>query len=514
MSTPTKTEKVASKPSKSASSSGASFLWTLGGTALFALIVVLVNYISFRRFERWDLTRDGLYTLSGRTDELLKGLDKPVDIYLFMSAGEPNFQDMKELISRYRAKSDKITAHFVDPDREPSKFRMLAERFGVRVALQENGQTEAELAALVTSGEKRWSITRDDLVNLDMDSVSDSPNEAKIDVKTEQALSGAIVQVTSGRSTKVCFASGHGEWTLDGAERSLSAVREELKRENIDVEAFETRGKTEVPKTCDALFVLGPQKAFSSEESALLKGYLDQGGNLLLALDPVISGDQLLATGLEDLASAFGVKVDADVLVELDPQRLLTPSPVEAFLVASFGDHVTVKPLTVLGAPVVMQLARTLSISEGSQAEVLMRSSDKAYGESQISQLTAGDDLKPGEGDVKGPAVLAVAVATRKKEEGDKKEAGGGRMIVMTDSDWVAPELLTQPQVANVDWLGSATGFLTQRDALISIAPRKLNARSVLITEDGLFGIFLRVVLLMPLATAVLGLGVWWQRRA
>jgi ABC-type uncharacterized transport system involved in gliding motility auxiliary subunit len=494
--------------------SGTSFLWTLAGTALFAMIVVLVNYISFRRFERWDLTSDGLYTLSGRTDELLKGLDKPVDIYLFMSAGEPNFQDMKELISRYRAKSDKITAHFVDPDREPSKFRMLAERFGVRVALAENGQTEAELAALVTSGDKRWSITRDDLVNLDMDSMGDGPSEAKIDVKTEQALSGAIVQVTSGRATKVCFSSGHGEWALDAADRSLSALREELKRENIEFEVLETRGKEEIPKTCDALFVLGPQKAFSEEESAVLKGYLEQGGNLLLALDPVISGDQLVATGLENLTSAYGVKVDADVLVELDAQRLLTPSPVEAFLVTSFGDHVTTKPLSVLGAPVVMQLARTLSVAEGSQAEVLMRSSDKAYGESQIAQLTAGDELKPGDGDVKGPAALAVAVTTRKQAEGDKKAPQGGRLIVMGDSDWVAPELLTQPQVANVDWLGSVTGFLTQRDTLISIAPRKLNARSVLITEDGLFGIFLRVVVLMPLAALVLGLGVWWQRRA
>jgi hypothetical protein len=36
----------------------------------------------------------------------------------------------------------------------------------------------------------------------------------------------------------------------------------------------------------------------------------------------------------------------------------------------------------------------------------------------------------------------------------------------------------------------------------------------MMITEDGLFGVFLRVVLLMPLAALVLGVGVWWQRRA
>ena len=111
-------------------------------------------------------------------------------------------------------------------------------------------------------------------------------------MKTEQALSGALVQVTSGRATKVCITDGHGEWSLDaGGERALLIMKDELKRENIETEALATRGKSSLPKECDAIFVLGPIKAFSSEESEALKKYVDAGGNLLLALDPVISGE-------------------------------------------------------------------------------------------------------------------------------------------------------------------------------------------------------------------------------
>lgn len=488
--------------------------WAILGTALVAMLVVMINYVSFRRFERWDLTRDGLFTLSGRTEQILKELNRPLDIYLFMGSSEPNFQELKELISRYRAKNDKITAHFVDPDREPTKFRALAEKFGVRVALQENGQTEAELAAIVVAGDKRWSITRDDLVDLDLDSMEGGPEKAKINVKTEQALSGAIVQVTSGRATKVCFTSGHGEWAIESPERSLMAAKEELKRDNVELEAVETRGKKELPKTCDAVFVLGPQKPFASEESALLKTYLDAGGNLLLALDPILSGEQIIATGLEGLAEAYGVKVDNDVAVELDTQRLLSPSPVEHFLVAASGDHATMKPLIALGAPVVMHLARTLTLTEGGEAEALMRSSDKAYGETQLSQLTAGDDLVAGEGDLKGPLTIAAAVSTGSKNEEGKPKGKGGRLIVMGDSDWLTPAYLQQAQVANVDLLSSLTGFLAERDALVSIAPRKVQAQSIMITEDGLLGVFLRVLVLMPLSAIVLGVGVWWQRRS
>ncbi len=489
-------------------------VWALVGTALVSVLLVLVNYVSFRRFERWDLTRDGLFTLSDRTEQLLAGLEKPVDVYLFMSSGEPNFQELKELVSRYRAKSDKITAHFIDPDREPSKFRMLAEQFGVRVALQENGQTEAELAALVTSGDKRWSITRDDLVDLDLSSIEDGPGKTKVDVKTEQALSGAILQVVSGRATKLCVTSGHGEWTLDGSERSLFAMKEELKRENIEVEALATRGVATLPRHCDAIYVLGPQKAFAEEEAKALEAYLQAGGNLLLALDPIISGAEVLSTGLEGLAEAHGVKVSADVVVELDTERLLSPSPVEHFLVLDFTDHQTMRPLGVLGAPVVMQLARSLSIVDGSDAETLLRSSGKAYGESNLSQLTAGDELVAGEGDKQGPLALGAAVLVSKGDDEGKPTSKGGRMIVLGDSDWLAPTYLQQPQLANVDLLSSLTGFLTERDALVSIAPRKLDAQSVMITEEGLLGILLRVVVFMPLAALVLGVGVWWQRRS
>ena len=69
-------------------------------------------------------------------------------------------------------------------------------------------------------------------------------------------------------------------------------------------EGLATLGKSELPKECDAIFVLGPVKAFSQDESAALKRYLEAGGNLLLALDPVIDGEQIAPTGLEGLAQS------------------------------------------------------------------------------------------------------------------------------------------------------------------------------------------------------------------
>jgi len=489
--------------------------WASIGTLLVVVLVVLVNYIAFRRYERWDITRDQLFTLSERTGAVLEKLEKPVQIYVFVSAREPTFQELQELIPRYKAKTDKLDVQYVDPDREPTKFKVLAEKYGVRVGLQENGQPEADLAALLVSGEKRWSITRDDLVDLDYDSLESQSESAQINVKTEQALTGAIVQVTSGRTTKVCATEGHGEWGLaDGAERSLFVMQQELKRENVELESIATRGKSELPKACDAIFVLGPQKAFTQEESDALKAYLDGGGNLLLALDPILNGEELMPTGLEGLTEAYGLHLDNDVVVELDAERLLSPSPIEHFLVSNYSDAPLMKGLRALRTPVIMALARSIELSEGGKGEALVRSSDKAYGESSLAQLGAGDDLAPSEGDVRGPVTLAALVETR-KGEGDEsaKKSLGGRMVVVGDSDWLSAQMIMQPQLANVDLLSAFTGYLTEREALVAIAPRKVDAQAVMVTEEGLAAVFWRVVVLMPLSLFVLGLGVWWQRR-
>src|ERR1700720_1078941 len=52
---------------------------------LAILIVLMLNYLSFNRFGRWDLSRTGKYTLSGLTRKFLGSLKKEVKIYVFFS---------------------------------------------------------------------------------------------------------------------------------------------------------------------------------------------------------------------------------------------------------------------------------------------------------------------------------------------------------------------------------------------------------------------------------------------
>jgi hypothetical protein len=312
----------------------------------------------------------------------------------------------------------------------------------------------------------------------------------------------------------VCVTKGHGEWSLDeGGDRSLSSLQTGLRHDNITWEALETLGKKDVPKECDAVYVLGPQRAFSDAEAKLVIEYVRKGGNALVALDPVIEHDEIQPTGFEDALKSVGVRLDRSLVIEMDQDHLLSPSPVE-FMVTEFGDHVTTRVLKDR-ARVVMALARSLSVLEHSDAvEVLLRTSPKAFGATDIAQvMSAGKEPTRGAADIAGPLDLALAVRVNATTDPEGHKPGG-RLIVSGDSDFVQPSLLEAPELANFHLASAWTGWLTEREALIEIPPKKVKGGNVTFTQEDLSALLFRVGGLLPGAVFLLGLAVWFNRRS
>ena len=158
---------------------------------LILAIAVMANYLSFRHYARWDWTSEGVFTLSDRTRAVLRELDRDVEAWLVLSSAEPNYQDLRELLQRYRAESQNIELHFVDPDREPAEYRVLAERLGLGAVDLGGGQIGSDVAVVLESGDRQWKISRDDLVTFDFEAMEEG--QQRIDVRSEQALTGGIL---------------------------------------------------------------------------------------------------------------------------------------------------------------------------------------------------------------------------------------------------------------------------------------------------------------------------------
>ena len=483
--------------------------------ALLAILLML-NYLAFRHYKRFDWTSQGIYTLSPKSQSVLRELAKDVDVYVFLSRGESGFLSTDELLKRYAAASQHVRLHYVDPDREASQFKLLAQRFGVAAGVLESGEARADVAAVVAladQNDKNWHINREDFVAPDLGGGPDGGSQ-EVQLKGEQALTGAIVQVTSGRPTKLCVTQGHGEWSLtEGDERSLSSLQRGLKHDNLIWEALQTLGQTSVPSGCDAVLVGGPVRPFSEAEAKLLISYVRGGGNMLLMLDPVIEHDQIASTGFEGPLRELNIRLDSDLVIELDKERLLSRNAAE-FVVTEFGDHETTRALQH-SARVLLSLARSVTpIGSTGEVEILLRSGEQAFGKVNIAEVSPDVEPTRAAADVEGPVSLAVATQLKSPtESSDKGKARGGRLVVIGDSDLLNDALLQTPELANFHLASALIGWTSERPALIEIPPKKIKSGNIVFSQDDLWSLFFRVAVLLPAAALVLGVAVWLNRR-
>ena len=485
-------------------------------TAVLGLVVVvLVNYLSARHYKRWDWTTHGLFTLSDRSKQALRELDQDVQIYVFLGRGEQDFADVETLLEEYKAVTDAISVEWVDPDRDRARYQVLADKFQIDSWLA-GDMTLSQVPVVVTSGDRKWKVERHQLIVEDFESFDDADGH-KLDLQSERALTGAILEVTTGEPTKVCVAAGHGEWEVGAyGDRSLDAVARELDWEKIDVEPFEVRSE-EIPDSCDALFVVSPQRPFSEDEVALVDSYLTSGGNVLLAFDPVLKKEALTPTGFEASLEKRGIVLGEDLVIENDAAQQLPGNPGDLFLVTNLGTHRVVDTIRKRGGGIILAVARSVDVANGREAEVLFRTSLNAVAETDLARAIDPD----ANGGPTPPSAVPLAAAWEYIPAlGDDLrpvETQGptpGRLLVIGDTDWMAPELLDNAQLSNIDFLSSTAGWLTQREALINIAPRKTNARAVIMSDADLQNLLFRVVVLLPLAALIAGFGVWWSRRS
>ncbi|QQR89269.1 MAG: Gldg family protein [Myxococcales bacterium] len=299
--------------------------------------------------------------------------------------------------------------------------------------------------------------------------------------------------------------------------RSLLALRDDLERDNVHMESVPFGLSQNLLEQCDAVFVIGPTRAFSKSEAEAFAEYLRDGGNLLFALDPVILRQRVMPTGLEEMLKGFGIDVADNIVVEHDESLLPQKSPLERFFVTHYGTHPATQELIGSNAPLVMHQAREINAEEGSGAISILQTSTKA---STLSDLQALNTLLEGKATTKAARSVSLAAATTvyvnaaHGENNGTKGVAKGRVAVVGDSDFLSSSYLDAPELTNFYIASALTGWLSQRESLISIPPKKINRAQLDLSVADLDVLWWRVVVLLPSFSLLLGLLVWWRRRA
>jgi ABC-type uncharacterized transport system involved in gliding motility auxiliary subunit len=500
------------------------------GIVLVSLLVGFANYFGWKYHRRFDWTASRFYSLSDKTREVLRGLDRDIEAVVFLTPGSQLYPAVSELLARFDAESGRFSVRRIDAERNPAEAKALLDRFEV-----------SELNSVVleaASGERRV-LEEADLAEFDYSGMQFGQGPQIEEFIGEQMFAGAVLELVEDRKPRVLFVVGHGEAAVDDySPAGLSEAAGLLGHDNFAIEAWTSLGKDTVPEGTDLVVIAGPRVALLEPELEMLRGFVLGGGRLLLLLDPAVGADGLAETGLGNWLEDFGVHLGADIVV--DPANPLPFYSAETFFAQDYAPHPITEALEEATYPVVFSLARSLRLDpdsgEGVEVRELVRTSASAWGETGLDHL---DSVEQDDLDTAGPLSLAVAIEVAPPsgepddalvlvdDEADLEPAPDagvtalgpapaaadrpGRVVVFGDSDFASNARLAS--VGNPTLLLNTINWLAERENLLAIPPRRAEQVQLNLSRAQISSIYWMVLLLMPAASVAAGLLVFLRRR-
>ena len=493
---------------------------------LLVVCVVVVNWAKVQpgQFKRHDWTSlkpgERVFALSSKTKKVLTQLQRDVQVIVFMTPPatadqDSIYEDVKELLTRFSARSPHINVEYIDLHRQLTRAQVLVKKY--RLNMSEAVDLESGVGGLVVfvSGDKQKYVNSNDMAEFDYDRGPHGGYTQKVrSFKAEEAFLNALLSVTQTSQLRVCFTQGHGEADIeDPKEFGLLYAKELLKREGFIVDTLTKLGE-KVPHRCDMVVVAGARVKFTEREESSLRGYLKGGGKLFFAaarVEAVGNSVRFVRTGLEDILSETGLVVEDAFAIDHTLRAMRTP--LVWIPEKTWGDH----PITnvMKGKRLVLEMPRVVKVTgkKGWRSKALLQTtkSDKAWGERDLGfalnprsvpEYKAGTDIA---------APVAVAGAARENKRGGARVVVFGTFMNFTNK-YLNPNVPMQDFSA--DFLLNILNWLGQKEQLISLRPRTPERIKLELRADQINRIFRVTVFAMPLMAILLGLLVWWVRKS
>lgn len=476
---------------------------------LFLTLFGGLNYLARNyAWGRFDLTQQRRHSLSAETISYLHHLQRPVRIVVTFTEDSDDenvvqaFRDVRGLLREYAFATEaqtngRITVEYLDIYLR----RREADQLGI----------EQPNSIILICGDKRRTVLLGDLYRVER-------GEKKA-FQGEQAITSAILDVSSPERKKIYFLAGHGELSPDDVDpvRGLSALRDVLRERNFDVDSVNLAYTRKIPDKASVLVAVAPQGRFQPLEQELLRQYLlADAGRLILLLAP---GQP---HGLEDLLLDWGILVDDDVIYDIGSDNMteegelllrhLAPHPVTRTLI-DYNLQPRIGPARSVRPDPGRSLGNTVTVT------TLAATSTTAWGEVSYRQhvvptFNPGVDIRPIPG-MEPRDRLGVVVASERVSVRDINlpfSVRGGRVVVFGTGDLIANNRIAD--VANQNIFLSAVNWTVDRDSQFNIPARPIERFQLSLSAGELTRLRYTLLLALPGASALLGLLVYWSRRS
>jgi hypothetical protein len=472
---------------------------------LFLTLFAGLNYLALHYHWRYDLSQHRKFSLSPETISYLGELKRPVIIVVTLTPESENpdavqaYHDVQNLLREYLYN----TAASVDA-KSGRDGRISVEYLDV---FQKKREAEARGVdqpdvILFICGENHRTVRLNELYEY-----KDRQRSA---FKGEQTITAALLDVSRPEKKKIFFLAGHGEMNPDDVSpaRGLSALSDELRQRNFDLEGLDLSLTKRMPKGADLILIIAPRGRFQPFEEELLRQYLSTGaGRIILTLDP---GREC---GLENLFFDWGVRVDDDVIHD-DANPETTADNGDLILRRIDATNPIVKSIHDYGFPVRISPPRSVRpdpnrpLDNALKVSVLAASEPSSWGEFGYRLKTAAA-FTPGS-DLKGP--LGVVLSSERVTAGALPfSVPGGRLVVIGTGDIFSNRRLADQGCQTLCL--NAVNWAVDRDTQLHFPPRPIERFQLSLSQEDLAKLRLGLLLILPGAVGLLGLVVYWTRR-
>ncbi len=482
---------------------------------ILCALAIMVNYLGFEHYRRWDFSRDKKFTLSDKTKRFLRNLPGKARITVFFLPNSIIYGDLQGMLTEFQyAGKGKIDVETIDPT-NPTQAKVIFEKYKVI--------TNEEALILDYEGRTK-TVKASEMAEVDQGNqmMGESPKVTAF--KGEQAVTSALMELVEGKKNKIGYVLGHKEIPIadpppkpptleDPGEKTsaLNILRTFIENENIGFQDLSLFDVGAIPTDLNGILINGPQYDFTDREMKLLRDYWEKQGRILLLLDPSAKTPKLNAF-LNDL----GVQINDDRLFALartgieevgllrDVQgRFLPDSPITKRLAEARGIFPGGTASITLdedkARPFKIRLNPLIQAEKGYWAETDYTAEDQTH--FQASMVRNGDTIH------------TFAVSIEKGGSADERvQANSSRMVVVTNSTFIQNIAIREGQQA-LDFMSGSINWLLNREQLIGIAPKVPQTLIFTLDDRALRNLRWLILLVMPLTPAIIGWLVWWQRR-
>ncbi|MBG6111694.1 gliding-associated putative ABC transporter substrate-binding component GldG [Flavobacterium sp. CG_9.10] len=301
-------------------------------------VLLILNVIGSFFFHRFDLTKDKRYTLSPTSLNIIKQVQNPLYIKIYLQGDLPaEFkrlqQETTQLLEEFQAYNKNIVFEFVDPlenkDESMDNIKELYRKglTPINITVDDKGKQSQAMVfpwAIAVYNNKEVNIP---LLKNRMGASTTQKVIGSVQ-HLEYSIADALNKITKDKQKKVAVIKGNGELQDVLMAKFLMQVRESyhIGPFTLDSVAKNPIGSLDALEKYDLAIIAKPTETFSDAEKQVLDQYIMNGGKTLWLVDQVaIEMDSLYNSSgstlayprdlnLNDLFFKYGIRINPDLI--------------------------------------------------------------------------------------------------------------------------------------------------------------------------------------------------------